>query len=333
MGLVQVLGTAGVDVEGLCITPRTPEGLIGLITSPFVHKSWPVLLSNLLGLWTLGFLLLMQGQQVFCVTYLWISVVGGLVTFSLARPGTYCGSAGELCGFFSFLVLAAIWQRPISMKTLISLIITLFLYGGSMLLSLLSPTSSSYWHSSWESKLFGLLAGAIWALIFFKWLLRSPKIAGFFYGHDQSEKKTTEQPIDPEAPKSTSEAASSQPGKPSKKAAGGFGFMSNKKPDPPLHTQENCPSPAKKPSAPLYAGYDAGTCSPYTGGLGTSTTDGISAMGYPSHQETPQAALDAVGGQLPQLSCHGSYFSSMFGQQAGAGGWGPSPSGAWRSSS
>lgn len=50
--------------------------------------------------------------QIFLLTYSWISLVGGMLTFILARPGPQCGMAGELCGFFAFLVCAVVWSEP-----------------------------------------------------------------------------------------------------------------------------------------------------------------------------------------------------------------------------
>uniref|UniRef100_A0A061SPC5 Peptidase S54 rhomboid domain-containing protein n=1 Tax=Tetraselmis sp. GSL018 TaxID=582737 RepID=A0A061SPC5_9CHLO len=310
--IVQVMGTAGVYTEIMCLRPRTPEGLVGLLGSPFVHKSWLVMLSNLIGIWALGFLLLLQGQTVFVLTFLWISVFGGMLTFSFARAGTHCGMASELCGFFSFLVFAVIWQRPVSPRTVLGLIAALFLYGGSMAFALVSPTGSNAWHSSWESKAFGFLAGALWALLFFKVFMKLPAFAAYVKGSSadvEAKRSGTETPVGGGKPGSSNHAPASRadvsPSRPSLP-----GFLFKKKPGVPLHKQEERghPSPlyssprAPERSADVEIGNIRGGAAPVP-----AVTD-ESAGGYYPRRDSPEP--HAAG--------------TRFG-----GAWGPSMGGAW----
>jgi membrane associated rhomboid family serine protease len=76
--------------------------------------------------------------------------------------------SGELCGIFAFLIFAVVWQRPVSVRSILGLVAALFLYGGSMLFSLINLSGDSPRHSGWEQKVFGFITGIAWALVFFK---------------------------------------------------------------------------------------------------------------------------------------------------------------------
>eukprot|EP00193_Tetraselmis_chui_P017824 CAMPEP_0177771896 /NCGR_PEP_ID=MMETSP0491_2-20121128/11887_1 /TAXON_ID=63592 /ORGANISM="Tetraselmis chuii, Strain PLY429" /LENGTH=356 /DNA_ID=CAMNT_0019289577 /DNA_START=705 /DNA_END=1772 /DNA_ORIENTATION=+ len=329
---VQAIGMAGVDTERLCLEPRTATGLLGLLTSPFVHKSWIILISNLIGLWTLGFLLLMQGRMLFSLTYLWLSIMGGFMVYTMGRPGTHCGLAGELFGFFSFLVFAVFWQRPISVRTLIALIAALFLYGGSMFFELLIPVGSSTWHSSWEAKMFGFIAGVAWAILYYKIIMRSATLAPYFSESAAVEqaKKSNEKGVadvekqtPPKSPEDNASARSQKPAhlmSPGKK--GGFGFFATKKKEPPLHTQEErAPAPQTVTASPLY-----------DGSAGQVGAGAWGSVGYASHTSSPEVALGGISCGATTASSSefqdGGYYNRS-GQTQVVGGWSHGNYGAW----
>mmetsp|Transcript_27484 Transcript_27484/g.70651 ORF Transcript_27484/g.70651 Transcript_27484/m.70651 type:complete len:359 (-) Transcript_27484:512-1588(-) len=330
---VQAISLTGLDTERLCIQPRTVEGLVGLVTSPFVHSSWIILISNLVGLWLLGFLLLMQGRMVFCLTYLWLSVAGGFMVFLMARPGAHCGMAGELFGFFSFLIFSVFWQRPISMRALIALVAALFLYGGSMFFELLIPVGSSSWHSSWEAKIFGFAAGIAWALLFYKIIMRNPSLAPYFSeaaAAEQSAKRATAKEVaDMETQAPPASPSGGNAPRPSDKPAdlvsppkkGGFGFFASKKREPPLHTQEErSTAPQGVTASPLYDGSQ--------GQVGAGTWGSV---GYASHSGAPEVALGNVS--CPPAAATEEHKESGYYNRSGhspqSSTWGSDKYGAW----
>jgi membrane associated rhomboid family serine protease len=102
---IQILSSTGVDVYVLGIRPRSAQGLVGILCAPWVHVSWGHLFGNLIGLWTLGILVLVHGRRMFFLTYLWCATLGGFMTWLMGRPNTnHVGLSGVIFGFFAFLV-------------------------------------------------------------------------------------------------------------------------------------------------------------------------------------------------------------------------------------
>jgi membrane associated rhomboid family serine protease len=135
--------------------PRTLNGLIGIGLSPFLHGSIAHYLSNILPLCLFSYLLMQYGFK----QYVWVSVsvilFSGLLVWLLARPASHIGASGLVYGYFGFLVLAGFMSGKFKL-ILISVIIAFF-YGG--LIWGVLPTARFI---SWESHLFGLVAG-LWS--------------------------------------------------------------------------------------------------------------------------------------------------------------------------
>eukprot|EP00873_Tetraselmis_striata_P035868 jgi/Tetstr1/456132/TSEL_042901.t1 len=169
---IQILNAAGVDVYALGVRPRTAGGLVGILCMPWVHVSWGHLFGNLIGLWTLGLLVSFHGRRVFWLTYLWCATVGGFLTWLIARPNSnHVGLSGVIFGFFAFLLFGVVWQRPVQIRTALGLVLAVLLYGGSMISGVLVPDFTV----SWEGHLSGFVAGLLWALLYFRYLLHNPR--------------------------------------------------------------------------------------------------------------------------------------------------------------
>lgn len=138
------------------IRPRSLQGLVGLLSAPFLHGSWHHLLMNSWPLAILGGLVLLKGLDTLVELSLFVAIVGGLGVWIFGGSNeVHVGASGLIFGYFGFLV-----ARGVFLKELIPLtmsILVLGLYGTSFFFGLL-PTARGI---SWEGHLFGLLAGVL----------------------------------------------------------------------------------------------------------------------------------------------------------------------------
>lgn len=132
--------------------PRYVPGLKGIILGPFVHGSLHHYFSNILPLCIFSYLLLQYGLKRYLQVTIWIMLVTGLLVWLFARPATHIGVSGVIYGYFGYLVLAGFLSGKF--KLIIISVLVAFFYGG--LIFGILPSSPFV---SWESHLFGFLAG------------------------------------------------------------------------------------------------------------------------------------------------------------------------------
>jgi membrane associated rhomboid family serine protease len=142
------------------IIARNPEGLVGIVTAPFLHVGFGHLISNTLPLVTLGALIAVSGAaRLFAVTAL-VTAVGGLGTWLISPPNTITiGASGLVFGYAAYLIARGIFNRRLG-QVLIGVVVVLV--WGSALLGGLLPQDGI----SWQGHLFGGIAGvlAAWVL-------------------------------------------------------------------------------------------------------------------------------------------------------------------------
>jgi membrane associated rhomboid family serine protease len=160
MWLSEIVDTAlngSLDQYG--IISRDPEGLLGVVTAPFLHLGFGHLISNTLPLVTLGALIAIGGAaRLFAVTAL-ITVIGGFGTWLVSPPNTITiGASGLVFGFAAYLIARGIFNRRLS-QVLVGVVVVLV--WGSALLGGLLPQDGI----SWQGHLFGAIAGVIAAWV------------------------------------------------------------------------------------------------------------------------------------------------------------------------
>ena len=141
------------------IQPRRVRGLDGILFAPFLHDGIGHLIANTIPLAVLTALVLIRGVPRWAEVSAIVIVAGGLATWVLARSANHIGASGLVFGYLGFLLAAGFFER--SLKAFALGAVTGLAYGG--LLFGVLPTRPGI---SWESHLFGLLAGilAAWAL-------------------------------------------------------------------------------------------------------------------------------------------------------------------------
>ena len=132
--------------------PRYVPGLKGIILGPFVHGSLQHYFSNIVPLCIFSYLLLHYGLKRYLQITLWIMLTTGLLVWLFARPATHIGVSGVIYGYFGYLVLAGFLSGKF--KLIIISVLVAFFYGG--LIWGVLPSSPFV---SWESHLFGFIAG------------------------------------------------------------------------------------------------------------------------------------------------------------------------------
>jgi membrane associated rhomboid family serine protease len=149
------------DLSRMGILPRDMIGILGIISGPIVHANFSHLLSNTIPLLILGWTIFFFYSKVSYKSFIVIYALTGLLVWLFAREVYHIGASGIVYGFVSFLFFSGIFRRD-NKSIAIALIVT-FLYGGIVWGVL--PGQKGI---SWESHLFGGIAGIITAFIFRK---------------------------------------------------------------------------------------------------------------------------------------------------------------------
>jgi membrane associated rhomboid family serine protease len=141
------------------LRPRTPDGLLDILTFPLLHANLAHLMSNTLPLIIFGFLVFLAGMRVF-VTALASSWLGsGVVVWLIGGFNVTVGASGLVFGLFAFLLVRGFvnhnwWQIVLS--------VVLFMAYGGILFGIL-PTVASF--VSWQAHLGGAIGGVVAALL------------------------------------------------------------------------------------------------------------------------------------------------------------------------
>lgn len=146
----------GLDLTTLGILPLQPEGLPGIILSPFIHSSYNHLLSNSIPFLILTFALLYFYRKLAYRIFFLIYFLSGICVWLGGRDAWHIGASGIIYGLASFLFFSGVFRRDANLLTIG--IIVVFLYG------------SMFWgifpikpEISWESHLWGAVSGLLLA--------------------------------------------------------------------------------------------------------------------------------------------------------------------------
>lgn len=140
------------------LRPRSPDGILDMLTFPLLHANLAHLFSNTLPLIIFGFLVLLSGIRVFATALALSWLCSGAVVW-LIGSNTTVGASGLVFGLFSFLLVRGFINRS---WWQILLSVVLFLSYGGILLGIL-PSVASF--VSWQAHLGGAIGGVIAALL------------------------------------------------------------------------------------------------------------------------------------------------------------------------
>jgi membrane associated rhomboid family serine protease len=158
----------GWDMDVLGIRPRDPQGLIGILTAPFVHASFEHLVSNTLPLAILAALTLYAYPRATRVALPLIWIGSGLGVWLWARSSVHVGISGITHGLMFFLFFIGMLRRD-RLGVAIALLV-FFLYGGMLMTVLPRDPNISF-----EYHLAGAAMGTIAALLTFRLDATAPR--------------------------------------------------------------------------------------------------------------------------------------------------------------
>jgi len=151
----------GLGLNRFGIIPRTKEGIIGIISSPFLHADHIHIISNTIPLFILALITYIFYKRIaFSVVAISILLSGSMV-WVFGRANIHIGASSLIYALASFLVFMGLFKR--SFVSLIIAVGIAFLYGG--LVRGIFPDNPDV---SWEGHLFGAVAGGILAYFFRK---------------------------------------------------------------------------------------------------------------------------------------------------------------------
>ena len=143
------------------MSPRTWEGLRGIITMHFLHGDWKHIIQNSLGFVVLNSFLFYFYRSISIKTLLWSSFIGSLLLWIIGRPSNHIGLSLVIYSEFAFLLVSGfIRKNPLMLR--VALLVTL--YYGSLVWYIL-PIDRTV---SWEGHLGGFIGGAVVAWWFRK---------------------------------------------------------------------------------------------------------------------------------------------------------------------
>ena len=152
----------GIDLYQLGIYPRAYSGLSAIFTAPIIHGSWQHLIGNTLPTVLLGSMLLYGYPKSRYWALLGIWLLSGFGVWLFARSSYHVGASGLTHGIFFYLFIGGILRRD--KRSAAILMIAFYMYGGMLLTIFPGDPSISF-----ESHLFGALAGALCAFVFRNW--------------------------------------------------------------------------------------------------------------------------------------------------------------------
>lgn len=157
IGSIHVLEvTFSLDLGRYGIHPRHWDGLIGILTAPFLHASWEHLGGNAAAIAILGWSLMYFYPRVAGRVVLWTWLIGGACVWLMGRSTYHIGASGVVYGITLFLLVSGFLRKQ---RTLMALaLIVVFLYG-SFVWGMLPIVPDL----SWESHLWGAVVGTVLA--------------------------------------------------------------------------------------------------------------------------------------------------------------------------
>ncbi len=169
------LGAGYLDLLG-GIIPRQPEGLDGILFSPFLHANWDHLYGNSVPLILVGTFALAGGFRRFLWSTLVIILVSGIGVWLVGDPGSVVvGASGVVFGYLGLLFARGFVERSwwnLGVAGFIGLLYWYQIYN-------ILPTDQPI---SWQGHLLGLLGGVVAAIAFRR---RRPKALPALYDPDR----------------------------------------------------------------------------------------------------------------------------------------------------
>ena len=147
------------SIKRLGVYPQKLEGLLGVLTSPFIHSDIEHLYHNSIPLFILSVALFYFYRKIAWKVLIFGIILSGLITWLIGRPANHIGASGLVYVLVSFIFFKGVFAKHFRLIAL-SLVI-IFLYGS--LIWYAFPVKDGM---SWEGHLGGLISGLLFAIVF-----------------------------------------------------------------------------------------------------------------------------------------------------------------------
>jgi membrane associated rhomboid family serine protease len=145
----------GGALRTLGVRPRTSIGLLGILTSPFLHSSWEHLVANTVPFFILGSFVILGGIRDFLILTVFTPLFSGLGIWLFGQPYTnHIGASDIIFGYLGFLLVRSYFANDA--LSIVLTIVVGFMYGRT--LWGIFPGEEGV---SWEGHFFGLIAGVL----------------------------------------------------------------------------------------------------------------------------------------------------------------------------
>ena len=164
------------------ILPRKLSGIIGIITSVFIHGDIQHISSNTLPILVLGMMLFYFYKKIAKATFIWIWLVSGIWLWIGGRSSEvnlmyHIGASTLIYGLATFLFFSGVFRKHLRLMVVSALVV--FLYGSIMWG--IFPLKSEI---SWEGHLFGALAGV---LVAYNYRKEGPQRRIYYWGEEEED--------------------------------------------------------------------------------------------------------------------------------------------------
>ncbi|MCC1484710.1 rhomboid family intramembrane serine protease [Winogradskyella immobilis] len=149
------------SIRKLGVHPQELEGLLGIVTSPFIHADIEHLYHNTIPLFILTMALFYFYNKIAWRVLLYGVLLSGLLTWLIGKSGNHIGASGVIYVLVSFIFFKGILAKHYRLIALSLMVI--FLYGS--MIWYVFPIKDGV---SWEGHLGGLISGLLFAIIFRK---------------------------------------------------------------------------------------------------------------------------------------------------------------------
>ena len=147
------------------IYPLQPEGLKGIIFSPFLHSDFNHLISNSIPFFILLFAIIYYYRRISYSIFFVLYFLSGLTVWLAGRPSWHIGASGVIYAMAAFHFVSGIIRNDVRLLTIS--VVVVFLYGG--LIWGIFPIDPRI---SWEGHLWGAVSGIVMAFYYSKYKIR-----------------------------------------------------------------------------------------------------------------------------------------------------------------
>ena len=135
------------------IIPRTTHGLIGIMTSPFLHANFVHLYMNSIGFLTFSIIIFFFYRKKGFDIILIVQLIGGVLTWIFGRSANHIGASGLIFGMYGYLISHGFYEKNTKSSLITLAVIILY---GPMIYGIIPQY---YSHISWEGHLFSFIGG------------------------------------------------------------------------------------------------------------------------------------------------------------------------------